>query len=83
MKTVVASLIIDLHEETSNLSSLLATNNNVLGMCPRCGFPWMEQGQMTVDFETKMLLHQMNELWKLEDKFGCSLEFEINPENKS
>jgi hypothetical protein len=73
-----ASLLIDPHEETGNLVSPLATNNNVLTICPGCGFPWMEQGQMTVDSEIKMFLHEMNELRKLEDKFGCSLTFEIS-----
>jgi DNA transposition AAA+ family ATPase len=73
-----SSLLIDLHEETGNLSSLLATDHNVLTMCPGCGFPWMEQGQMTVDSEIRMFLHQMNELRKMQDKFGCSLTFEIS-----
>jgi hypothetical protein len=74
------SLIIDLDEETGNLSSL--ANNNVLTVCPGCGFPWMEQGRMTVDTEIKNFLRQIKDARKLEDKFGFSLRFELKAERE-
>jgi hypothetical protein len=71
------SLLIGLDNENHDLSSLLATNNNVLTMCPGCGYPWMAEVQMTLDSEIKKLVRQINDLRALEDKFGCSLTFEI------
>jgi hypothetical protein len=70
-------LLIGLDEESGDLSSLLASNKNVLTMCPGCGYPWMAEVQVTLDSEIKKFVRQLNGLRALEDKFGCSLTLEI------
>ena len=75
-----ASLLIGLDKEAGNLSSLLSKDNDVLARCPACKRAWMGEGLATFEAEIKQFLRLMHDVKKLDDKIGCSMTFEIDPE---
>jgi len=77
------ALLVGIERETSTLSDLLAASNQVMAKCPTCRNEWATLSKHApFDSEIKHLLRLINDVKKLEPKFGCSLMLELKEEPK-